>query len=142
MFHRLFVLYRPYILTIIRLLVGLTFVLHGAQKVFGIFGGPGLAGFAQYVTSTMGLPSFFAYTAAFVEFGAGLLLVLGLFTEYAALSLMPVMLVAIFGVHFKSGFFAQTGGYEYALNLLILLLVLVIGGAGKLTVVDVAVDRK
>ena len=124
-------------LFIIRLLVGITFVFHGLQMVFGAFGGQGLKGFAQYVTTTLGFPAFLAYCAAFIELIGGALLVLGIASEVAALLLIPVMLVAIVKVHSHNGFFVQNGGCEYPLNLLILLVVIIIAGPGKASLVDI-----
>lgn len=115
----------------IRLLVGITFALHGSQKVFGLFGGPGLAGFTNWIT-TLGLPAMLGYVASFVEFCGGIALALGIMPRLAALLLMPVMVVAIWKVHFKNGFFIQKDGFEYSLNLLILLMILLIAGPGKL----------
>lgn len=137
MIHRLFAPYAPYALSIVRLLVGITFTLHGSQKVFGFFGGSGLEGFANYISSAFKFPGILGYIAAFIEFGGGILLILGLFTQYAALAIMPVMLVAFFGVHFKNGYFAQNGGFEYVLNLLVLLFVLIIGNSDKLSIMNV-----
>lgn len=128
-------LYQNIALTIVRLLLGITFILHGSQKVLGLFGGSGLAGFASYV-ATLGYPAWLGYMASFNEFFGGLLLVLGIVPELGAALIIPVMLVAIFNVHFSKGFFSHQGGYEYALNLLILALVVIIGGAGKWTLFD------
>ena len=118
-------------LLFIRLLVGTTFALHGSQKVFGLFGGPGLAGFANWIT-TLGLPAMLGYVAAFVEFCGGIALALGIMPRVAAFLLIPVMLVAIWKVHWRKGFFIQNDGFEYSLNLIILLIVLIIAGPGRL----------
>lgn len=105
-------------LNIVRIATGAVFVLHGAQKVFGLFGGPGLEGFAQWST-TMGIPSWLAYVAAFAEFIGGILLVLGIGASWGALLTASVMLGAIWFVHLDKGFFSQNGGFEYPLLLLI-----------------------
>lgn len=117
-------------LFVIRLLVGITFALHGSQKVFGLFDGPGLTGFAHYVT-TLGLPAILGYCAALIEFFAGMALTLGIMPRIAALLLIPLMFVAIWKVHLRHGFFGYNGGFEYPLNLIILLFVLIIAGPGK-----------
>ena len=119
-------------LLIIRLLVGTTFALHGSQKVFGLFDGPGLAGFAHYVT-TLGLPAILGYSAGLIEFFCGAALTLGILPRIAAFLLIFIMLVAIWKVHLRHGFFGQNGGFEYPLNLIILLIVIIIAGPGKLS---------
>ena len=121
--------YQAWALCIVRLLMGTTFLLHGSQKVLGLFGGPGLEGFANFVSS-MGVPKILGYAAAFFEFFGGALMLLGILTEIGALMAIPVMIGAMVLVHAKNGFFIQNGGFEYSLNLLILALVLIIGGPG------------
>lgn len=120
---------QSYALLLVRLVVGSVFLLHGAQKVFGFFGGPGLEGFASYITS-LGLPASLGYLAAIFELAAGLMLVLGIATELGALMTIPVMKVAIYLVHWSNGYFIQNQGYEYALNLLLLAVAIIIGGPG------------
>lgn len=127
--------YQAFGLFIIRFWLGFVFIMHGAQKVFGLFEGPGLAGFAAAVTE-MGFPGWMGYFAAFFEFIGGGLLLLGILPEIGALLTIPVMLVAIFKVHFAAGFFGQNGGFEYPLNLLILAVVIIISGGGKFTLFD------
>lgn len=105
-------------LSILRITTGAVFIAHGAQKVFGLFGGSGLEGFAQW-SATLGIPSWLAYAAAFFELIGGVLLVLGVATSLAALMTAAVMVGAIWYVHLDKGFFSQNGGYEYALVLLI-----------------------
>lgn len=117
-------------LSLVRITLGVIFVAHGLQKVLGLFGGPGLDGFAQYIAS-MGVPAFLGYLAAFAELLGGFLLLSGIASEFGALLIIPVMLGAIWLVHGKNGFFIQNGGYEYALTLLALLIAIVIGGPGK-----------
>ncbi len=124
-------------LLIIRLLVGITFVLHGSQKVFGLFGGPGLSRFAEYIT-TLGFPGVLGYCAAFTELIGGVLLVFGIVPKIAAFFLILVMLVALWKVHLHRGLFIQNGGYEYVLNLIILLIVIIIAGPGKWSVMGCA----
>lgn len=105
-------------LNIVRIATGVVFILHGAQKVLGLFGGPGLEGFAQW-SATLGIPSWLAYIAAFAEFIGGILLVLGIGASWGALLTSAVMVGAIWFVHLDKGFFSQNGGYEYPLVLLI-----------------------
>ncbi|HZW60897.1 MAG TPA: DoxX family protein [Candidatus Babeliales bacterium] len=115
---------------IVRLVVGSTFVLHGGQKVFGWFGGPGLDGYIDYVTS-MGAAPFWGYLSAFGEFFGGLMVLIGIAAELGALIIALDMLWAIFMVHWPHGYFIQDHGFEYPLNLLLLCLALIFGGCGK-----------
>ena len=127
--------YQNWALFLVRILLGTTFILHGSQKVLGLFGGPGLAGFSTFVAS-LGYPAWLGYPAAFFEFFGGILLLLGIAPELGALAVIPVMVVAIASVHGKNGYFGQNGGYEYPLNLMILALVVIIGGAGEYALWD------
>lgn len=117
-------------LAIVRTMLGVIFIAHGAQKVLGLFGGPGLDGFVQW-SATVGIPAWLAYVAAISELLGGLLLFFGIATEVGALLVIGLMLGAIFFVHFKNGFFLQNNGYEYALSLLIFSFAILIGGPGK-----------
>ena len=103
-------------LLLLRLTTGLTVAAHGAQKLFGWFGGPGLDGTAQFFAALgVGPGRRHALLAASVEIGAGLFLTLGLVTPFPAAAIITMMLVGAVSVHVKNGFFAQNGGYEYAL---------------------------
>ncbi len=115
---------------IVRIMLGIIFIAHGCQKVLGLFGGPGLEGFAQW-SATMNIPAYLAYLGAFCELIGGIMLFLGIATELGALIIIPVMLGAVWFVHWNHGFFAQNGGFEYPLSLAIFLLAIVIGGPGK-----------
>lgn len=126
---------QSYSLLVVRLVVGSVFILHGAQKVFGLFGGSGLNGFASWIAS-MGIPAFLGHIAAFSELLAGLMIFFGIATEIGALLVLPIMKVAIYFVHGKNGYFIQNEGYEYALNLLLLAVALIIGGPGAGAVWD------
>jgi len=100
----------------LRLVVGLTLAAHGAQKLFGWFGGPGIAGTAPFLEALGFVPGRrAAISSGLVEIGGGLLLALGLATPAASAVLIAVMLVAAVSVHSKNGFFIQKGGYEYTL---------------------------
>lgn len=120
---------QSYALLLVRLVVGSVFMLHGLQKVFGLFGGPGLTGFATWIAS-MGVPAFLGYAAALVELASGIMIFFGIATELGAVLVIPLMKVAIYLVHWKNGYFIQNEGYEYALNLLLLAVALIIGGPG------------
>jgi putative oxidoreductase len=114
----------------IRLILGVVFLYHGSQKLFGAFGGPGLSGFSGFLTS-LGVPApgVNAVLAASAEFLGGAAILLGLFTRLAAIPLVVTMAVAILTVHSK-GFDASTGGMEYPLTLLVVALGLALTGAG------------
>ena len=114
---------------LIRVILGVVFIAHGFQKVFGLFGGSGLAGFMQYITS-IHLPAIVGYYVPFAELIGGILLLLGIAAELGALLAAPVMVGAIFTVHWQHGFFSQNNGFEYPLVLLIGLVAIIIGGPG------------
>ena len=102
-------------LLILRLVVGLTLAAHGAQKLFGWFGGYGIAGTGQFLEQLGFRPGRVqAAAAGLAELLGGLFLAAGFLTPGAAAAVVAVMLVAAVSVHLKSGFFAQGGGYEYA----------------------------
>jgi len=103
-------------LLIIRLIVGLTLVAHGAQKLFGRLGGGGLAGTGEMLEK-MGLRPGkpYALLAGLTEAGGGLMLAAGLLTPVASAAIIAVMAVAIEVAHASKGFFAHKGGWEYAL---------------------------
>ncbi|MGK0440531.1 MAG: putative oxidoreductase [Pseudohongiellaceae bacterium] len=127
---------------VVRLIVGSVFVAHGAQKLFAWFGGYGLEGTGQYMASIGLEPGYaMAIMAGSVEFFGGLALLLGLLVRPAALGLAATMLVAIFTAHFSSGFFLSQGGYEYALTLFGVSVLLVAQGAGRLSL-DAVLFRK
>jgi putative oxidoreductase len=102
-------------LLVLRLVVGLLFMGHGAQKLFGMFGGHGLAGTAGFFEQGLGLKpgKVHATGAGAAEFFGGLLLALGLLTPFAAAALIATMAVAIATVHFSKGLWSTEGGYEY-----------------------------
>jgi putative oxidoreductase len=105
-------------LLILRLVVGLLFAAHGAQKLFGSFGGHGLAGTGQFFDSLGIRPGRRnALAAGLAELVGGGLLALGLFTPLATATLVAVMLVAVVTVHAPKGVWATNGGYEYNLVL-------------------------
>ncbi|HJR61743.1 MAG TPA: DoxX family protein [Vicinamibacterales bacterium] len=120
---------------VLRLVVGVVFVVHGAQKLFGAWGGGGLAGTAAYFAQLGLEPAYpLAVSAGVVEFGGGILLVLGAFTLFVSLALTLDMLVAIWKVHLAHGFFAAANGYEFNLTLIAALACLMLTGAGELSV--------
>lgn len=114
--------------TVLRVVVGVTFLMHGWQKVAQV----GPAQFGGYLAS-LGVPlsGFFGYVVTYVEFLGGLALILGLFTHLSAKLLAIDMLVALFLVHINKGFFASTGGFELVLLLLAATVSIMLGGPGK-----------
>ncbi|HRP98021.1 MAG TPA: DoxX family protein [Rhodocyclaceae bacterium] len=125
----------------LRLPVGIIFAAHGAQKLFGWFGGYGLEGTGQWMASIGLAPGYLmALLAGGAEFFGGLLLIVGLLVRPAAAVLAVTMLVAIFGVHIGNGLFMSSNGYEFALALLAAVVALAIGGAGRASL-DAALAR-
>ncbi|MHB1954424.1 MAG: DoxX family protein [Acidobacteriaceae bacterium] len=128
---------------ILRVVLGIVFFAHGAQKMLGWFGGYGFTGTMGFFTGTLHIPALFAFLAIAAEFFGGLGLILGLLTRVAALGITANMLVAIAMVHRHFGFFmnwfgTQKGeGYEYHLLVLAMTVFLMIEGAGA-----ASIDRK
>jgi putative oxidoreductase len=119
----------------LRVPAGLIFAAHGAQKLFGWFGGSGLEGTAQWMGSIGLAPGYLmALLAGGAEFFGGLALIAGLFVRPAAAALAFAMLVAIFSVHFDKGLFVANNGYEFGLALAAVAASLVISGAGSASV--------
>ena len=124
-----------YGLTVLRIFVGIIFAAHGSQKLFGWFGGGGLAGTAQWMESIGLAPGMLmAVLAGGTEFLGGLALIIGLLARPAALGLSFTLLVAIFSVHISNGLFMANNGYESALALLGGTVAVLIEGAGKLSI--------
>jgi putative oxidoreductase len=115
----------------LRIALGVIFLAHGGQKLFGWFGGKGFLATAGYFAGKLGLTPgwLWALLAGGGEFGGGLLLVLGLFTRFGALSIATVMVVAIVKVHW--GTFFMPTGVEYAFSLLGCAVALLIAGGGQ-----------
>ena len=131
-----------YGLTVLRIFVGIIFAAHGSQKLFGWFGGGGLAGTAQWMESIGLAPGMLmAVLAGGTEFLGGLALIIGLLARPAALGLSFTLLVAIFSMHISNGLFMANNGYEFALALLGGTLAVLIEGAGKLSL-DQAIAHK
>lgn len=113
----------------LRLVVGLGFAAHGAQKLFGAFGGHGIdatAGFFEQINLRPG--KLHAWAAGSAEFFGGLLIAVGLVTPFAAAALIAVMTAAVLSVHLRNGFFVSDNGYEY--NLVLAAAVFALAGIG------------
>ncbi len=118
----------------LRLLIGLLFVGHGAQKLFGWFGGYGIAGTGAWMESIGLRPGKqMAALAGLSEAIGGLLLVVGLFLPVATVLIGGAMLIAIAKVHGQNGLWSQNNGYEYNLVLLVLVVALALLGPGSVS---------
>jgi putative oxidoreductase len=113
----------------LRLAVGVIFAAHGSQKVFGLFGGPGLTKFVEMMN--MGPV---AYLVAIGECFGGLGIIFGFLSRFSAASLIVIMGGAIYMVHGKNGFFAQNQGFEYNIALIGLLVPIFLLGPGSYTI--------
>jgi putative oxidoreductase len=127
-------------ITVVRLVLGIVFFAHGAQKMLGWFGGYGFTGTMGFFTGMLHIPAVFAFLAIAAEFFGGLGLIFGLFTRVAAFGILCNMLVAVTLVHHQFGFFmnwtgTQKGeGFEFHLLVLATTIFLMIRGAGAASV--------
>jgi putative oxidoreductase len=126
---------------VVRLALGVVFVAHGGQKVFGWFGGPGLKATIQMFQQYMKVPPAATVTAALIELLGGLAMLAGFLARPAAVGLIVVMLVAIAKVHGRHGFFINFSGtpgkghgFEFNFVLIAMALSILIGGAGMLSI--------
>ena len=133
--------------TMVRLVLGVVFFAHGAQKMLGWFGGFGFSGTMGFFTGAMHIPAPLAFLAIAAEFFGSLGLILGFLTRIAAFGIATNMVVAILTVHGAVGFFmnwtgSQKGeGFEYHLLVLAITAFLMIRGAGAWSV-DGAIARR
>jgi putative oxidoreductase len=140
MTRKLFATDNDPVITILRLVLGVIFFAHGAQKMLGWFGGYGFGGTMGFFTHVMHIPAPFAFLAIAAEFFGGLGLILGFLTRIAALGVFSNMIVAIGLVHHQFGLFMNwTGlqkgeGYEYHLLVLAITTFLLIRGAGAYSI--------
>ena len=119
--------YRDCGLTVLRIVVGIVFLMHGYQKLFKM-GFHGVEGFFGHLG--IPLPLVAAVIVTLVEFVGGILLIAGLLVRVAAPLLACDMLVAILKVHWQHGFFSSTGGVEFPLTLLAGAICLTLAGGG------------
>jgi putative oxidoreductase len=125
---------------ILRLVLGIVFFAHGAQKMLGWFGGFGFAGTMGFFTGMMHIPAPLAFLAIAAEFFGGIGLILGFLTRIAAFGIGVNMLVAIMTVHHNFGFFmnwtgTQKGeGFEFHLLVLAMVALLMIRGGGAFSI--------
>jgi putative oxidoreductase len=128
-----------WVLAIARIVLGIIFFGHGAKKMLGWYGGPGLSGSMRTFTEHLHLPSILAFLVIAGEFFSGVGLIVGLFSRIAALVIALTMVGAIATVHFRFGLFlnwfgSQEGqGIEYHLLAIALALVVVVKGGGAVS---------
>jgi putative oxidoreductase len=145
MFRKFLATSDDWTLTLLRLVLGVVFFAHGAQKMLGWFGGYGFSGTMAYFTHS-GIPAPLAFLAIAAEFFGGLGLVVGLLSRIAAFGIVVNMVVAVLTVHLPNGFFmnwsgAQKGeGFEYHLLAIALGIAILVGGAGAVSM-DRALSR-
>jgi putative oxidoreductase len=127
-------------ITILRLVLGVVFFAHGAQKALGWFGGYGFSGTMAFFTQQAHIPAAFAFLAICAEFLGGIGLILGLLGRVASFGIACNMVVAVAMVHWHFGFFAnwfgnQKGeGFEYHLLALAITLAIMIKGSGAFSI--------
>jgi putative oxidoreductase len=147
MFKKLLATSNDSVLAFMRVMLGIVFFPHGAQKVLGWFGGYGFSGTMGFFTSQLHIPAPLAFLAICTEFFGSLALIFGFLTRIAAFAIAFEMLVAVLMVHIHFGFFMnwsgnQKGeGFEYHLLTLALAIAIVIRGAGAFSV-DRALSNK
>jgi putative oxidoreductase len=124
-----------------RLAAGLILMPHGAQKLFGLFGGYGVEATGQFFATKLGLPASLALVAGLIEFFGGLLLAVGLFTRPAAALVAGMMAIAVVTVHLPAGFFWTNGGFEYPLMWGLVALSFVLRGGGRYSL-DAVIGRE
>jgi len=140
MFRKLLATSNDWTLTVLRLVMGVTFFMHGAQKMLGWFGGYGFSGTMDFFTKVMHIPAPFAALAILAEFLGGIGLIVGALTRIAAFGIATNMVVAVLMVHANVGFFMNwTGqqkgeGFEYHLLALAIAIVLMARGGGAFSV--------
>ena len=121
----------------LRLGLGFMFTAHGLQKVFGLFGGPGIGGFSKMLSGLGFIPvAFWAYLAGSTELVGGLCLIVGFLTTLFSFMLLILIMVAALKVHMAGGFFLATGGIEYTFVIAFALAALIILGPGRFSIYE------
>ena len=134
---------KDYFYFVFRVLVGLLFMQHGLQKMFGLFEGPGIPGFAGFL-STLGFPApiFFSYVAASIELFGGLAIALGLFARLAAFIATLELLIAYSIAHIPNDLIPILNQGELALLYVASFLVIMVFGAGKWSLEKVMLKKE
>ncbi len=117
-------------LVIVRLVLGVIFIAHGSQKLFGAFSGPGLS-------TWIGMVGHVGYLVAIGEFFGGIGIIAGFLSRFSSAAIIMIMMGAIVWVHAKNGFFAGDNGFEYPLALIGLAVPILVLGPGRLALVRV-----
>jgi putative oxidoreductase len=133
---------QPFGPAVLRLAVGAVFVGHGAQKLFGVWGGDGPGGTAEFFSRVGLTPAYpLALLMGVVELIGGVMLILGAYTLIAAVALIVSMGVAVWKIQLPNGFFLnwsltpnQGHGYEFSLTLIAALVTLMLTGAGAFSI--------
>ena len=119
---------------ILRITIGIIFLVHGMKKLFGAFGGGGVDGTIQLVANMGFTPAgLWAWALILAEFLGGIFLILGILPRLSALSIAIIMIVAIVKIHGPRGFFAMQGGFEYQLLILASCISIMLTGGGRLS---------
>ncbi len=119
-------------LLLIRLMLATVFIYHGGGKLFGWFGGHGIAEFTKFLIShNVSYPEVSAYLSGGTEFIGGIILIVGCGARLAAIPMAFNMAMAVLTVHLHNGFSVTKGGMEYPLTLGVVLLALVFTGPGR-----------
>jgi len=130
-----------------RLVLGLVFFAHGAQKMLGWFGGAGFSGTMSGFTQ-MGMPAALAFLVIFIEFFGGLSMLFGLLSRLAGLGITTLMIGAILMVHYRFGFFMnwmgqkKAEGFEYHLLAIALAVLVLVRGAGAFSIDRLIAGRR
>ena len=131
----------PFAEPLVRVAAGLMLLPHGAQKLFGWFGGYGVDATGQFFAAKLGLPASFALLAGLIEVFGGLALAVGFLTRVAAALVFGLMAVAVIWVHLPIGYFWMTGGLEYPLMWGLVALAFVFRGGGAYSL-DALIGRE
>jgi len=148
MFRKILYTTNDFSLTVLRLVLGVVFFAHGAQKMLGWFGGYGFSGSMGFFTHGMGIPAPLAFLAIAAEFFGGLGLLAGFLGRIAAFGILSNMVVAILMVHWQNGFFmnwsgSQKGeGFEYHLLAVALGVAILIKGSGAFSIDRVLTESR
>jgi NADH dehydrogenase len=121
---------------VLRICLGVVFIAHGLQKTVGMFSGPGMQGFSQFLAKLGFQPPWvWAYMAGYTELLGGVCLLLGVGTRISASLLFVLICIAAAKVHISKGFFLANGGFEYTFVIACVCLVLILSGGGKYCII-------
>ena len=122
---------------VLRVIIGVIFVAHGAQKLFGMFDGIGIEGTARMMEGLgMPQPCLFASVGGYVEFIGGICLILGILARWSAIAVMITVFIQLWKVNLIYGFFSQNGGIEYDLLAIGACVPIILLGGGSWSVWD------